>query len=292
MHTHTPFALFAIALRHCTCYRIMASTSTSISIEKGQSFSSLTAAKAAIKQAISSRHESYIVHYSDKKRFRIICPQRGGSNCNFQVRATNSKRHGAIITHYKPHTCSPATHFTAKNTHSLQFLLPHHRAAIIDNPSISVKQIQSNEHLQFYNKISYRQAHRVKEAALQEIWGDESECFAQFPDYIQRFNLADSGNRAYLDTSSDNRFTAAFFAPAGLRRGARYLRGFTAIDGTHTKSRYRMLLLIACGIDANSNVFPLAWALVPIEDESWWNWFLVYLKASYPCKSITLLPIL
>jgi hypothetical protein len=43
--------------------------------------------------------------------------------------------------------------------------------------------------------------------------------------------------------------------------------------------------LIACGIDANSNVVLLAWALVPIKDEIWWNWFLIYLKASYPCKS-------
>lgn len=43
----------------------------------------------------------------------------------------------------------------------------------------------------------------------------------------------------------------------------------------------RMILLIACGIDATSNVVLLAWALVPIEDEIWWNWFLTYLKATY-----------
>jgi hypothetical protein len=164
----------------------------------------------------------------------------------------------------------------------------HHRASVFDNPKISIKQIQSNERLQFNNKISYHQAYRVKEAVLQELWGNESECFAQFPDYINRFNSADPQNRAYLDIGSDNRFNAAFFAPAGLRHAGRYLRGFTAIDGTHTKSRYRMILLIACGIDANSNVVPLAWALVPIEDESWWHWFLTYLKASYPCKSTSI----
>ena len=62
------------------------------------------------------------------------------------------------------------------------------------------------------------------------------------------------------------------------------MRGFT-IDGTHTKSRYQMILSIACGIDANSNVVLLAWALVPAEDESWWGWFRTYLKAAYPCKS-------
>ena len=30
-----------------------------------------------------------------------------------------------------------------------------------------------------------------------------------------------------------------------------------------------MMLLIACGIDANDKVVPLAWALVPIENEIW-----------------------
>jgi transposase-like protein len=42
------------------------------------------------------------------------------------------------------------------------------------------------------------------------------------------------------------------------------------------------MLLIACGIDANDQVIPLGWALVPIEEASWWNWFLRYLKACYP----------
>ena len=32
------------------------------------------------------------------------------------------------------------------------------------------------------------------------MWGDESESFALFPDYITRFKAADSANRAYLST--------------------------------------------------------------------------------------------
>ena len=38
-----------------------------------------------------------------------------------------------------------------------------------------------------------------------------------------------------------------------------------------------MQLIIACGIDANNNGVPLAWALVPIEDEYWWTWFFEHL---------------
>lgn len=123
--------------------------------------------------------------------------------------------------------------------------------------------------------------YRVKEAILQDIWGDESDSFALFPDYITRFKAADPTNFAAIH-ESHGVFEAAFFAPGGLRKSGQFLRPFTAIDGTHTKSKYRMILLVACGIDANEHVIPLAWALVPIENHEWWGWFLIYLKYSYP----------
>jgi hypothetical protein len=70
------------------------------------------------------------------------------------------------------------------------------------------------------------------------MWGDESESFALFPDYIARLKAADSANRVYISTLYDGTFEAAFFCPAGLRKAAGYLRGFVAINGTHTKSKF------------------------------------------------------
>lgn len=36
--------------------------------------------------------------------------------------------------------------------------------------------------------------------------------------------------------------------------------------------------MIAVGIDANDNVLPLSWALVPTESEEWWTWVCDFLK--------------
>jgi hypothetical protein len=116
--------------------------------------------------------------------------------------------------------------------------------------------------------------------------GDESGSFAKSPDHIKRFEEADPLNFAALDTTSNGQFQAAFFSPGGLRAAGPHIRPFAAVDGTHTKSRYQMMLLIACGIDANDQSIALAWALVPIEDASWWNWFLRYLKACYPLMDL------
>lgn len=149
----------------------------------------------------------------------------------------DSKKKGISITHMEPHSCSSGSHLGASNTHSLEYLIPHHQAAIRDNPIISVKQIQSSERLQHFNKIPYLQAYRVKQAILGEMWGDESESFALFPEYIERFKAADIENRAYLETTSNGTFEAIFFSPAGLQKAAKYIRGFCAIDGTHTRSR-------------------------------------------------------
>ena len=177
-----------------------------------------------------------------------------------------------------PHSCGPATHFTAINTHSIQYLMPHHRAAVIDSPKISAKQLQSNERLQYFNRIPYLQAYKVKQAILTEMWGDESESFAKFPACIKRFENADPRNfgAMLLDNSR-----LPFSALVGyVQRGLVFI--LLLPSRTHTKSRYRMMLLFARGIDANDQVIPLAWALVPIEESSWWSWLLRYLKVCYP----------
>ena len=45
-------------------------------------------------------------------------------------------------------------------------------------------------------------------------------------------------------------------------------------DGTHTKARHRLVLLLVVGIDGNANNLSIAWALVPIENGEHWSWFL------------------
>jgi zinc finger SWIM domain-containing protein 3 len=42
-----------------------------------------------------------------------------------------------------------------------------------------------------------------------------------------------------------------------------------------------MTLLLACTLDGNNEILPLAWAIVPIEDRENWQWFLKNLKESF-----------
>ncbi len=46
-----------------------------------------------------------------------------------------------------------------------------------------------------------------------------------------------------------------------------------------------MMLIVACSINANDNILPLAWALVPIENEFQQKWFCIYLYTAFPKMS-------
>ena len=47
-----------------------------------------------------------------------------------------------------------------------------------------------------------------------------------------------------------------------------------ALDAYHMKSQYRMILMIACVLDGNNEILPLAWAILPTEDGENWHWFM------------------
>ena len=101
--------------------------------------------------------------------------------------------------------------------------------------------------------------------------GDEGASFALIPAWKARVE-EDDNTGIYIDIeiSESGRFEAIFVMLGSIRATLGTLRPFYALDGTHTRSRYNLTLLIAVGIDTEDHILPLAWALVPIENEAWW----------------------
>jgi hypothetical protein len=228
--------------------------------------------------------ESYKTEKSDKQRFVIVCKD---DNCKFRIRAAVSEKEVVSITVFKPHSCSPAIYYKSWQSQSTKYLMNHHCAAVIDNRNITAKQIQSNERLQYNNTISYQQAYRTIRAIIQEIDGDEAECFSKIPAYLQRYVEADQDNFAQTqqgeeDSENPGAFQAIFMAPAGTKHAFEHLRPFIRLDGAITKFKFRMQLLTICGIDASDEVLPVAWGLVPIENTKWWTWVLEGFRGCFP----------
>ena len=55
-------------------------------------------------------------------------------------------------------------------------------------------------------------------------------------------------------------------------------RRIMGLDGCHLKGPYWGQLLVAVGVDANDGMYPVAWAIVEIENTNAWNWLLEYLS--------------
>lgn len=73
------------------------------------------------------------------------------------------------------------------------------------------------------------------------------------------------------------RFQRIFLCFGGQKKG--FLNGcrpFIGVDNCHFKGKYKGILLSAVSVDTNSRVFPLAYAVMKIEN--FWIWFFRYLK--------------
>ncbi|ERN14499.1 hypothetical protein AMTR_s00174p00067570 [Amborella trichopoda] len=53
------------------------------------------------------------------------------------------------------------------------------------------------------------------------------------------------------------------------------------LDEAFFKGRYKGILLAADGVDANENIFPIAYAMVESENTPSWNWFLELLNEQF-----------
>ena len=78
--------------------------------------------------------------------------------------------------------------------------------------------------------------------------------------------------------TEDGRFLYCFFSLGACIRGFRSCRPVICVDGTFLKSRYKGHMLCAVALDADSALYPLAFALVDSENQNSWKYFMLKLK--------------
>nr|XP_009764854.1 PREDICTED: uncharacterized protein LOC104216503 [Nicotiana sylvestris] len=91
--------------------------------------------------------------------------------------------------------------------------------------------------------ITYMQAWRAKEKALQFLKGHPMDSYSKLPSYL------------YILEKT-------------------YPRPVVVVDGTFLKSAYKEIMLTSSTIDATGTILPLAYAVVDSKNDASWKWFL------------------
>src|SRR5436190_13737271 len=71
-----------------------------------------------------------------------------------------------------------------------------------------------------------------------------------------------------------------FVCYAASAIGFGYCPSFLGLDGTHLKMKYHGILLAATATDANRSLFPLPSAVVNVENDDNWFWFIQLLRCA------------
>lgn len=121
----------------------------------------------------------------------------------------------------------------------------------------------------------------MKKYVIDKLFGGHDESYTQLPSYarvIVETNPESKAFCSYMESETIPRemlFSSFFISFAAMWKG--FLGGcrpLIGIDGTHLKGNYGGILLSAVALDGNNEIFPLAYAIVSVEDKDNWSFFL------------------
>lgn len=157
------------------------------------------------------------------------------------------------------------------------------------NPDISACEIEEEMLSEHNIHVSENQCQKAKTKALEAIRGDLHEQFSRLWDYEFELCRSNKGTTAEIQTIQSggehqfNRFYVCFDA---LRKSwLKTCRSIIGLDGCFLKWAIKGEILSAVGRDGNNGIYPIAWAVVQVENNENWLWFVKKLKCDLGLKS-------
>ncbi|RYR08886.1 hypothetical protein Ahy_B05g076746 isoform B [Arachis hypogaea] len=231
----------------------------------------------------------YKVVESDHRWYVGKCSEFG-NGCTWLIRLSLRKRKGIweVKRYNGPHTCLATSissdHRSLDHSVISAFIMPMVRA----DASVSIKVLLNATAAHFGFRPTYRRVWMAKQKAVGLIYGDWDESYSEIPRWVLGVQLTMTGTVAVLRTSpvlvggqvdeSQAYFHRLFWTFPPCIEAFRHCKPLVSIDGTHLYGKYGGTLLIAIAQDGNSNILPVAFALVEGENAESWTFFLSHLR--------------
>ncbi|XP_070011480.1 uncharacterized protein [Nicotiana sylvestris] len=222
--------------------------STQTAIEEGQVYRDKQTVAAAMKHFSVMHKFQFRVKRSSRRSYWLVCV---GENCKWHFKATsiNDSAMFKIRSFNRQHTCSlmDETFIQRKRTAYVvgSMVIPkYYDPKTVYTP----KDIQTDMLFEHGVNLSYMQAWRAKEKALQFLRGNPADSYSKLSKYFYILNETYPGSVVKLEKTADECFLYAFVALC------------TSISGT---------------------ILPLAYAVVDSENDASWKWFFEQFKQAY-----------
>ncbi|XP_070029061.1 uncharacterized protein [Nicotiana sylvestris] len=243
------------------------------------------------KQTIATAMKHYFVMHStnsglkdlatEDENYWLICI---GENCNWHFKATsiNDSAMFKVRSFNRQHTCTlmDDTFIQRKRIAVVvgSMVIPKY----CDPKTVyTPKDIQTDMLSQDGVNLSCMQAWRAKEKALQFLRGHPADSYSKLPKYFYILEKTYPGSVVKLKTTADECFLYAFVALCTSINGWEYCRPVVVVDGTFLKSAYRGIMMTTSTMDVAGTIFPLAYAVVDLENDASWKWFFEKFKQAY-----------
>ncbi|XP_016164222.1 uncharacterized protein LOC107606704 [Arachis ipaensis] len=255
----------------------------------GQQFKDKDEALLSVKTYSIRRGVQYKVVESDYRRYVGKCSEFG-NGCTWLIRLSLRQRKGIweVKRYNGPHTC------LATSISSDHRSLDYHVIAIFIMPmvrpdaSVNIKVLLNATAAQFGFRPTYRRVWMAKQKAVAIIYGDWDESYKELPRWVLGVQLTMPGTIAVIRTcpvrvggqvdESQAYFHRMFWTFHPCIEAFRHCKPLVSIDGTHLYGKYGGTLLVAIAQDGNSNILPVAFALVEGENAESWSFFLSHLR--------------
>nr|KAJ0195375.1 hypothetical protein LSAT_V11C700387360 [Lactuca sativa] len=138
----------------------------------------------------------------------------------------------------------------------------HYVTEIANKPKMKLQEMIDDIRQRYRCVVSIGQVRRARKWAKNLIEGKLTEHYARIWDYAHELLRSNPGSTCQVGVTTN---------PYGKNY-------FHRLDGCFLKGQVKGELLTTIGRDANNQVYPIAWAVVDVENKSNWTWFLELLS--------------
>ncbi|KAK8568886.1 hypothetical protein V6N13_106767 [Hibiscus sabdariffa] len=244
----------------------------------GQEFPDVETCRRTLKDIAIALHFDLRIVKSDRSRFIAKCSKEG---CPWRVHV--AKCPGVptftIRTLQGEHTCEGVRNLHHQQA-SVGWVARSVEGRIQDNPQYKPKEILQDIRDQHGVAVSYMQAWRGKERSMAALHGTFEEGYRLLPAYCEQIRKTNPGSVASVfSTRQENCFQRLFISyRASIYGFINACRPLLELDKADLKGKYLGTLLCAAAVDADDSLFPLAIAIVDVENDENWMWFVSELR--------------